>query len=238
MEKTVLKGSITIIDVYDNVESDPGFRTGFGFGAVMKLADMNILFDTGGDAPTLLTNLGKAGLRPEDIDMVVLSHIHADHTGGLSGFLEKNSDLKVCVPESYPGNLKDQIVSAGAELVEVKEPAQLAEGIYSTGELGTMIKEHSLILNTEKGLVVITGCAHPGIADIVRKAKELLDEDIYLVMGGFHHPHVSVVKDFRDMGVEKAAPSHCTGHEAVQAFSKEYGNDFIQTGVGSTIIIG
>lgn len=229
--------NITIVDVYDNVEFNPSFKTGFGFGCVVKLKDKNILFDTGGDSPTLLLNLGKAGIKPESIGIVVLSHIHGDHTGGLAGFLEKNHNVTVYAPESFPASFKNDITSAGAKLVEISESAEITEGVYSTGELGTMIKEQSLIISSGKGLVVITGCAHPGIADIIRTAKELMGRDVYLAMGGFHHPPASIVDEFREIGVKKAAPSHCTGEPASSAFEKEYKGDFIKSGVGKIIKI-
>ncbi|MFO8235848.1 MAG: hypothetical protein R6U04_10645 [Bacteroidales bacterium] len=84
----------------------------------------------------------------------------------------------------------------------------------------------------------MTGCAHPGIAGIVKRAKEMMKEDkVYLVVGGFHRPPISVVKKFREIGVEKVAPSHCTGNPVRNAFAKEYKKDFIEYGVGKEITI-
>ena len=83
----------------------------------------------------------------------------------------------------------------------------------------------------------MTGCAHPGIVKIVEKAKELLNTDLYLVVGGFHHPPVSVVQKFRELGVEKVAPSHCTGDQVRNAFAQEYKENYIEYGVGKRIEI-
>lgn len=219
MKEKVILSDITIIDVYDNVEFDPKFKIGFGFGCVVKLKDKTILFDTGGDSPTLLSNLETARINPADIDIIFISHNHGDHAGGLQGFLKENPNVTIYEPTDF------------------SKPTNLLGGVYSTGALGTIIKEQSLIIDSDKGLVVITGCAHPGIVNIVRKAKELMNKDVDLAMGGFHHPPVSVVKEFRELGVEKAAPSHCTGDEAIQAFEKEYKDDFIKSGVGRIIKI-
>ena len=235
MKENITLTDVKIIDVYDNVEFDSNFQTGFGFGCIVKLKDKTILFDTGSDSPTLLSNIDTAGIKPEEIDIVFLSHIHGDHTGGLLGFLEKNSDVKVYVPSSFPASFKNEIKSTGAQLFEVSSSAKIADGAYSTGELGIGIREQSLIIDTEKGLIVITGCAHPGIVNIVGKAKEMLDKNIYLVMGGFHQPPVSVVEEFRKLGVERVAPSHCTGDQAINAFAEEYKDDFIKSGVGKII---
>ena len=79
------------------------------------------------------------------------------------------------------------------------------------------------------------GCAHPGIVNIVEKAKELTKKEVYLVVGGFHHPPISVVEEFRDLGVKKVAPSHCTGDSVREAFAKEYKENFIEFGVGKII---
>jgi len=228
---------ITIIDVYDNVELDPNFERGFGFGCIVKLKDKNILFDTGSDSPTLLANMKKAKIKPADIDIVVLSHIHGDHTGGLLGFLEKNSNVEAYVPISFPSSSKNRIKQTGAIVKEVKGPIEITNGVYSTGELGTFIKEQSLIINSNKGLIIITGCAHPGIVHIIETAKKLMKENIYLAIGGFHHPQASVVKEFKELGVKKVAPSHCTGNPAIEAFAEGYRENFVKSGVGKIIKI-
>jgi len=95
-----------------------------------------------------------------------------------------------------------------------------------------------LIIDSRKGLIIITGCAHPGIVNIVKKAKELIKRDkVYLVLGGFHHPSLSCIKEFKELQVEKVAPSHCTGDLVREAFRKEYKENFIESGVGKIIEI-
>jgi hypothetical protein len=102
--------------------------------------------------------------------------------------------------------------------------------------------EQFLILETPKGLVVITGCAHPGIVQIVQEAKDMLEKDVYFVFGGFHLLNDSdsqvrsKIGQFRSMGVRKVGASHCTGDRAIKLFEQEYGNDFVPIGVGRLTI--
>lgn len=233
----------TIVIVYDNNEYDERLKLGFGFSCLIQLKDKNILFDTGGDSPTLLNNMEKLGIDLKSIDTIVLSHIHGDHVNGLPGMLEVNPDVTVYIPQSFPNSFRDDIRSYGADHIDVSNPVKICDGVYSTGELGTWIKEQSLIIKTEKGLVVITGCAHPGIVNIVKKAKDLTKNDAYLVSGGFHLGGASdseirdITRSFKEMEVKKVAPCHCTGDRAIRLFKEEYKGDFIKAGVGKEILI-
>lgn len=88
---------------------------------------------------------------------------------------------------------------------------------------------------------MITGCAHPGIVDIVRRAQELRGRGVYLVLGGFHLGGRSaaeitgIVADFQRLGVQKVAPCHCSGDAARRLFGEAYGEDFVLAGVGSRL---
>jgi len=235
--------NVTITIVYDNNEYDKNLKTAWGFSCLVELEDKKILFDTGGDSLTLLSNMEKLKMDLKEIDIVVLSHIHGDHTGGLTGVLEKNPDVTVYIPKSFPNSFKDEIKSYGSSFIEVSNPNKIFNGVLSTGEIGTWIKEQSLIITTEKGLVVITGCAHPGIVDIVRKAKEITKENVHLVTGGFHLSAASdtdltqIVNTFRELDVKKVGPCHCSGDRCRELFEKEYGDDFVEVGVGRKIKI-
>jgi len=183
---TPTEGQFTITTVYDNYQVNSGLTTAWGFGCVIRTPEKGILFDTGGDSSILLSNMEKMSINPEDIDIVVISHIHGDHVGGLDGFLERNGKVKVYIPAFFPDSLREKIKSSGAEYQDVTVSMKICDGVYTTGEMGTSIKEQSLVLNTGEGLAVITGCAHPGVVSIVEKARQILpDKSIYLVMGGF-----------------------------------------------------
>ena len=236
---------ITITVIYDNYEHDPRLRTAWGFSCLVEGLEETILFDTGGDSEILLGNMRTLGIDPSEIDVIVLSHIHGDHVGGLFGLLEENSDVRVYLPASFPQRFKERVRAFGAEVVEVHDPLRICDHAYSTGELGSGILEQSLVIESGEGLVVITGCAHPGVVNIVRKAKEILDEGegIYLVMGGFHMAGFSesrireVIAQFKEEGVQKVGPCHCSGDLTRKLFREAYGEDYIEVGVGRAIEI-
>jgi 7,8-dihydropterin-6-yl-methyl-4-(beta-D-ribofuranosyl)aminobenzene 5'-phosphate synthase len=243
-ETTAESGSTAVITVtYDNNRYDDRLKTAWGFSALVESRGKTILFDTGGDSPTLLNNMEKLEIDPEEVDIVVLSHIHGDHVGGLAGFLKKNSDVTVYIPRSFPEDFKGRAKAQGASVESIYEPRGLLEGAYSTGELTNRVREQGLILDVESGIMVITGCAHPGIVKIVERAKEVVKKDVLLVMGGFHLGGKSdreieqIIADFRRLGVRYAGPCHCSGDKARTLFQKAYGEDFLELGVGSVIRI-
>ena len=238
--------------VYDNRTLDPSLASSWGFSC---LVDGDLLFDTGGDSHMLLSNMTKMGIDPAGITTVVLSHAHGDHTGGLGGLLGTGVRPTVYVPRSFPARFKADVRSL-TTLVEVHGPVEIRPGIRTTGEVGRGLVEQSLAVETGDGLVVVTGCAHPGVVEMVRRAKESIGGrtpprvggdgggEVYLVMGGFHLGGTSqrrvkaIIADFRQLGVQRVAPCHCTGDRAIRVFAEEYGPDFVKAGVGLVLDIG
>ena len=177
---------ITIL--YDN-HALPGFESGWGFSCLVDNGQ-RILFDTGDDGQKLIYNFEKANIDPKCVNKVVLSHNHWDHVDGLEGFRKFNSDAKVVHPDAF------------------SEPTEILPGIYSTGALGISPREQSLVAKTEKGNMVITGCAHPGLEKILQTAGKL--GRVYGVLGGFHG-----FSKFTELeGIPFIAPCHCTQHTA------------------------
>jgi 7,8-dihydropterin-6-yl-methyl-4-(beta-D-ribofuranosyl)aminobenzene 5'-phosphate synthase len=227
--------------VYDNNAHDPRLQTAWGFACVVQLQDTTILFDTGGDGSILLSNMERLGIAPRQIDMVVLSHIHTDHVGGLPALLTRNHDLTVVVPASFPRTLKQGVLSSGARLRETSRSEELAAHVWTTGELDGAIREQSLVVGTQSGLVIITGCAHPGITRIVKEVRQTLGGEIALALGGFHLAGKSerelaeIVEQFEELGVRHVAPCHCSGEAARAAFKQAYGDNCLPAGVGFTV---
>ena len=240
---TGVAGGLTITILYDNNEYDERRETAWGFSCLVEGLEKTVLFDTGGDSAMLLRNMRTLGIDPRDVDVVVISHIHYDHLGGLAGFLEENHGVTVYLPQSLPESIKDDVRGTGAELIEVHGSVRICENVYSTGELGDLIKEQSLVIETVQGLVVITGCAHPGVVNVIREAKGLRGGDVHLVLGGFHLCWMNVFQvrgildGVKNEGVEKVAPCHCSGDLARSTFEKGYGEKFILVGVGKRLEI-
>lgn len=226
---------ITITTIYDNNPWDRRLRTAWGFSCLIENGEEKVLFDTGGDSSTLRENMRILKKEPESIDFIVLSHPHGDHTGGISAILERNKGIKIYLGASFPKSFKKWMRSEGANVIEIHKGQKLYENFYSIGELGHILKEQSLVVKTKRGLIVITGCAHPGIVNILEKVKSEFEEKIHLVLGGFHLGGIDVSKDFRRLSVKRVAPCHCTGNRAMAFLEREYENDFISNGVGRII---
>ena len=187
---------ITIL--YDN-EALVGFRKDWGFSC---LVGENVLFDTGANYDILLSNMQKLNISMREIDTIVLSHVHGDHTGGIEivGDLES---VRVFVPTSFFSTIQRRLSKFdNATMVEVSRPVRVAEKIMSTGEIAEM--EQSLLVQTQRGAVIITGCSHPGLDTIMGLAEQY--GEIYGVIGGFHG--FNKLEHFE--GLELIAPCHCT----------------------------
>ncbi len=231
--------------LYDNTPMQPGFETAWGFSCLIRGAEKTILFDTGGDGAVLLRNMERAGVNPNEFDTLALSHQHWDHIGGLYHLLNaRQRRLALYVPASFSDHFKQDAQRYDVGVFDVRDAFNLAGRILSTGDLTGTIHEQALLLDTERGVVILTGCAHPGILKIIETARAILPKNILLVLGGFHLMNDTdadierTVARFRELGVEYVAPTHCSGDRTRTIFAREYQEHFLAVGVGSVIRIG
>ena len=213
---------ITIIS--DNTVYKQGLKKEWGFAALVEVENTpKILFDTGAKGSVLLYNMQKLNIDPKSIDCVFISHDHWDHTGGLKGFLKRNSNVKLYLPYSFFSFTKPR----ARETVRVKDSLKIYENVFSTGTLRNI--EQSMIIKIGKGLVVIAGCSHPGVGPILSKASDF-GASIALV-GGLHgFREFDLVKD-----LDLICATHCTQHK--ERIKKLYPGKFIEGGAGRTVQI-
>ncbi len=234
---------LTIRIVQDNYSCSDQLETAWGFAAYVTGPQENILFDTGSDGALLRGNMAKLALDPNRVETVVLSHNHADHTGGLVGFLKQNANVDLYCLKSFPAPFKETVRGYGVRLLQVERPQLICQNVYSTGQMGTRIPEQALVVRTERGLVVLTGCAHPGVVRMVEKVRALHEEEILLVMGGFHLGWAQtseikqIIRALKDLGVRYVAPTHCSGDKARTLFHERFGAHYLSVGVGKTITL-
>ncbi len=205
--------------VYDNTAFIKGLRSDWGFSALIEGEDIPIiLFDTGGSGRILLDNMKRMDIDPKSVDEVFISHAHLDHTGGLSTFLSKKNDVKIWVPPSVRG------IRNARKVVKVRNPTKLHKGVYSTGELEGV--EQSLCIKTDKGILVIAGCSHPSMSNILNTASQF--GEIYGIIGGLHGTDPEELSD-----LDLICATHCTQHKA--EIKRLYSERFKEGGVGRVI---
>jgi len=206
--------------IYDNELWDPGLQADWGFACLIEPgAGRRLLFDTGAKGPILLRNMAKLGIDPRTIPDVVISHAHWDHTGGLPAFLEQNPKATVYLPASCPPP------SGAGKIVHVHGPCQLTPGFWSTGELDG--GEQSLVVDTGRGLAVVCGCAHPGVAAILQAAARF--GRVTALLGGLHgFREFDLIRD-----LSLVCPCHCT--QRIAEIKRLYPGSFVQGGAGKVL---
>ncbi len=157
---------------------------------------------------------------------------------------------------------REEIENLGGKLILSRDPIEILPGIMTTGEVpraselevkmtidtytldenGKLVKDpmmddNSLIVKMSDGSVIVTGCSHAGIINIVKHATNLAGP-VKAVVGGFHLVSADreriegTVKAFKELGVKEVYTGHCTGLAAECAFKREYGDRFTQLAVG------
>jgi len=239
-----MKTNVTLTVLYDNEIFKENLKSDWGFACHIKIGETNILFDTGDNGSILLSNMQKLGIDPKEIEIVFLSHYHHDHTGGLTGYLEINPKVKVYFPQSFPQEIINTVKNYGADPIPVSDFKEIVPDAFILGEFTGNIPEQAMVIKTVNGLVVITGCAHPGIVTILDKVKNVFpDEPVHLVLGGFHlykndALHTKEIADkVKELGILKVAPCHCSGTAGIEIFKNVLSERFIETGVGRVLKI-
>jgi len=234
---------VTVKVIYDNYIKVPGMTPDWGYSILIEGLDSEVLFDAGTKPDIFESNLKKMNIDASQVDFLVISHDHGDHTGGIPSFAKMKTDIPVIIPYSFTEAFKKGLEDSGLRPVLVNEPAPICGNLFTTGMFDYEIAEQSLVLNTKKGLVVMTGCAHPGIINMLREIRSSFNKDIYMVFGGFHLMNKSekemetIISEMKALGVKKCGATHCTGEMQMKMFRDSFGDDYIELGAGNIIVI-
>ena len=242
----------------------------------------NYLFDTG-KGKTIVHNAVVCQMDLSAIKAVILSHGHADHTGGLPDVLYYHANVPVLAhpdiflfryrtddkgKKKYIGipYHKGFLEKKGARFTFNTDATELSPGVHLTGfvpritkfETGDMknrfakrngetiqdiiADDQSLILNTRRGLLIILGCAHAGVLNIIRHSIKMTTVDrIFAIVGGTHLDFAGnsqvqkTIDALRELSIEHLIPSHCTGPRVAARLAHEFSNNFQFSHVGFSL---
>ena len=202
-----------------------GYLAEWGLSILVEVDGITILLDTGLSF-TAAHNAQRMDLDLSKVDYIVLSHGHADHTGGLLEVLAIKGKVEIIAhPDIWTAKYtlrdgdtqeqfigipftRDELENRGATFKLTKEPVYLGSNVMTTGEIpmltsyekiennlyvkesgvlqqDPMADDQALIINTDFGLVIISGCAHRGIINTIRHAQKLTGNNcVYAAIGG------------------------------------------------------
>lgn len=261
----------------------------WGFSSLIEADGHRILFDTGLRPDTVLANARSMSVDLSDVEEVVLSHNHGDHTGGLVRLREElgaENERALHVAHVAPAIFwerpgsnpvwafapkKEAFEAEGGTFVKHEEATEIHPGIWLTGPVprphpeknygfwvngehrvgevrspGGIVDDDvpesmSMVINTEKGLVVISGCGHAGLINTLEHATKIAGADkIHAAIGGFHLLQASdanldwTAKKLVNLGVENLIGAHCTGLEPVYRLRELVDLDRSTAVVGAT----
>ena len=255
----------------------------WGLSMLLDFGDERILFDTG-EQGNLISNAQILGHDLRQIDRVILSHGHYDHTGGLLKFLQYRGRVPVHAhPDLFTGHYGlglngqsnrylgvpfslEELESAGAEFRWHREPVELRPGLWLSGEIpratafervdnklvelkegqtvqDTIPDDFSLFYVTDQGLIILLGCAHAGLVNIVEHAKRVTGEDrVRAIIGGTHlgpaaldqqQQTINYLRGLRDLTC--LAPNHCTGLSMMSKLAAEFPGIYTWAAAGTTL---
>lgn len=245
----------------NKVLTPKGYKAEWGFSVLIEGKE-TILFDSGQNVA--FENL--IAMNKPLPSKIVLSHGHYDHTTGLRQFLGNvkiYAHPDALLPRYFEGRYigipyRKDLIAHGNELIEHTEPIEVAKNVFALGEIPrsyetALLKDSFLIrgnekerdeirddqaiaIKTEKGVALILGCCHSGFRNTFEWAEEVMNDEIFAIIGGTHfiaYDEQKIVEILRKIDVEFIAPTHCTGLKAEMIIARELGEKYRPVGVGS-----
>lgn len=280
---------IKITTLSENSVADIYYLAEWGLSVHLAIeGGLSLLFDTGA-GQVCTYNAAVAGIRLSDIDMIVLSHGHTDHTGGLRSVLqeiryqapERSHVDVICHPAAIESQYVkhtdhyfyrgcpfaiDELVRLGANFITSAEPVRLTHDVIISGEVPMVTEfesvapicflkkdgryidspvedDQALFISTNKGLLIILGCAHRGMINTIMHARKVTGiNEVFMVIGGTHLLNTSreqqekTLSILKEIGVKKVGVSHCTGMRPASFLSEHLGaNTFFFNNAGAGI---
>jgi len=234
--------AVHISIIYDNYQADQNLETDWGFACLVEYQGNQLLFDAGRNAELYTKNVTLLDIQPEEIPSLFISHGHGDHTAGISWITEVNPSVKCYLPASYAEQLKASATLPPNSKI-VNKPSHLYGPFYSTGDDFVAFREQGLVIKTENGGILITGCGHPGAVPMVAIAEKEFGIEIHTVIGGLHLMNSSaeelklLAATLKEAGIKQICPTHCTGDNSIASFKASFGSGYISGGTGKEIVI-
>ena len=236
---------VTLKIVFDNELAQKGLQPKWGFACAIEGEHGLYLFDTGSDAVILFSNMRNMGLNPADVKLAVISHSHYDHAGGLLSLPMEARSLKVYLPpDGYPEGSKKHLESCGADPTLEENGQEISPGFFLIHTKTGGVSEQSLVLKLDTGLVLITGCAHPGIVEITQNVISTMKTPPEIIVGGLHlrgdreKGFWGIAASLMELGVKRIAPTHCTEETARGVLRTSFSEGYVEAGLGSVIEVG
>ncbi len=231
--------------LYDSETRQPELQVGWGFSALVKRGGINILVDTGRHENIFKHNMKKLGYAPQDIDYLIISHMHPDHYGGMKYLLTENPAIVTYLPADF--NKADY--PASWKLNYVNKHQEIAEGIHifqtNPDSVRFGIKEElSLAIKTKQGAVIVSGCFHTGWPNLIKVANETISKKVYLMVGGgrfidlTENELTKLANKLTGLKLENVGLAHCAaGVLPDRIFGDQFGSHSIYSRLGSIISI-
>lgn len=270
------------------IENKPGDReelyTEYGLSMYIEVDGKNILFDTG-QSGDFIDNARDLGVNLKDLDYIIISHGHYDHSGGFirlikeinpniklylgDGFFNKKYNLNEYGEYDYVGNvfeedflrenkipteyIKEDMKNITENLLvftnfnrnEDFENTNQNMYLEEDGEYkkDQFTDEISLGVKTDKGLVVLVGCSHVGIVNILNTITDRTDMKICALIGGTHLVNEDdekinrIIDSFREKEIKLIGTCHCTGKQGEAMIIQQLSDRFVKNNTGDILII-
>lgn len=192
---------LSILPLVERLTSGEGLIGEPGLSYLVRAGDTRLLFDSGLSGgrvrSALAHNADKLRVDLSDVNVVVISHLHIDHVGGLQAMRHRTFSFagEPLEPRGVPAHVPTEMSHPRADVVPTTAPRVVAPGMAVLPPLPRMlfwlgyVTEQALVVNVRGfGLVLVAGCGHPPIERMLGVTEQVLDTPIRAVIGGLHMP--------------------------------------------------